>query len=83
MAPYASTPSACYAHGLHVGRKRVARLMRTTGWPAATAASCVGWPAATLGATAPDLVNRQFAAPRPDAVWTADITEMATGEDKL
>jgi putative transposase len=32
---------------------------------------------------APDLVNREFAADRPDAVWTADITEVPTGEGKL
>jgi putative transposase len=34
-------------------------------------------------APAPDLLNRDFSASRPDERWVADITEFMTGEGKL
>ena len=67
------------AEGTHVGRKRVARLMR--------AASLAGvsrrrWTSTTRRDTrarpAPDLVDRDFSADRPDRLWVADITYVPT-----
>jgi putative transposase len=71
--------------GIHVGRKRVARLMRqlelegvsrrgkrrrtTTPDPAAPPAA--------------DLVKRRFVAERPDELWLADITHLPTHEGWL
>jgi putative transposase len=74
------------ACGVRVGRKRVARLMRS--------ANLVGchrrrrWrPGLTRrdpkARPAPDLVNRQFSPPRPDRVWHGDLTELPTQEGKL
>lgn len=70
--------------GVCTARKRVARLLRAAGlqgrhWrrrhqttrrdPKATAA--------------PDLVERNFTAERPDALWMGDFTELPTGEGVL
>ena len=68
------------AEGVRVGRKRVARLMRTTGLagisrrkrPKTTVRSQQARPA-------PDLVQRQFTAEAPDRLWVADITYVRTG----
>ncbi len=68
------------ALGIHVGRKRVARLMRTLGLhgvsrrrrPRTTLRDPVHPPA-------PDLVARDFTAPGPDRLWVADITYIPTG----
>jgi putative transposase len=65
-------------HGMHVGRKRVARLMRTAGLQ--------GCHRRRRGLTrrdpttppAPDLVGRQFTAERPHGLWVADITYIPT-----
>jgi putative transposase len=68
------------AQGLHVGRKRVARLMR--------AARVQGVSRRKLVCTttrdgadqpAPDLVQRHFQAAEPDRLWVADITHVPTG----
>jgi putative transposase len=66
-------------YGVRVGRKRVARLMRTAGLKGAqkrrfvrTTVSdpCERW--------APDLVDRNFSVDRPDSLWVADVTFVAT-----
>ena len=67
-------------HGVQVGRKRVARLMRTAG--------LVGCHRRRRGrgltrrdpqaAPAPDLVERTFSTDQPDRLWTADITYIPT-----
>ncbi len=66
-------------HGLHVGRKRVARLMREAGIQGVhrrrTAHTTVREPNAR---PAPDLVDRNFAADRPDRLWVTDITYVPT-----
>jgi putative transposase len=73
------------AHGVGVGRKRVARLMREL---------CISGVSRRRGFTrtttpdrrvppAPDRLNRRFAAERPDAVWVADITYIPTYESWL
>lgn len=74
------------ACGVKVGRKRVARLMRTEG--------LVGchrrrrWrPGLTRrdpkAAPAPDLCQRQFSPPQPDRMWHADYTELPTDQGPL
>lgn len=73
-----------FAHGQRVGRKRVARLMRTAG--------LVGCHRRRRGGLTrrdpkagpiPDLVARRFTAAEPDATWTADITQIPTGQGWL
>jgi putative transposase len=73
------------ACGVRVGRKRVARLMRSAGLvgchrrrvrPGLTRRD----PAA---APAPDLCRRQFSPPRLDRLWHADDTELPTDQGKL
>lgn len=69
--------------GIHVGRKRVERLMAGQGWQGAFLRR--GWrrgsttqnPRAT---PAPDLVNRQFTASAPNRLWVADATRIPCGE---
>ena len=70
--------------GLHVGRKRVARLMRLAGicgvsrrrWVSTTRRRRVALPA-------PDLVQRHFAADAPNRLWVADATYVPTAEGFL
>jgi putative transposase len=70
--------------GVHVGRKRVARLMRLAGL---CGASRRRWPRTTrprAGARrAPDLVRRHFSAEGPNILWVADATYIPTGEGFL
>jgi putative transposase len=71
--------------GIRVGRKRVARLMREAGiegvsrrrFRVGTTTSGGEAPAA------PDLVERDFAATRPDQLWFADITYVPTWQGWL
>ncbi len=65
--------------GLHVGRKRVARLMK------AAAVAGVSRRRSTIttrrdrsARPAPDLLDRKFAADGPNQVWVADITYVPT-----
>jgi putative transposase len=65
--------------GQLVGRDRVARLMRTLG----IAGAVRGRPRRTIipdpaAARAPDLVNRQFTATRPNQLWVSDFTYVVT-----
>jgi len=70
--------------GIHVGRKRVARLMRYAGlrgisrrrWPRTTVRS-------SINTSPPDLVNRNFKVDRPNELWVADITYVPTGSGFL
>jgi putative transposase len=65
--------------GLDVGRDQVARLMAIQGIRGATRAkkrfTTKSDPTAVR---APDLVNRNFSAARPDALWVADFTYCST-----
>ena len=72
------------AYGVRVGRKRVERLMRRAGlqgvqkrrfWCTTRSGKPERW--------APDLVDRQFVADRPDALWVADVTYVPTAEGWL
>ena len=66
-------------HGVHVGRKRVARLMRTTGLVGCHRRRRQGLTRRDpTTPPAPDLVERAFTAERPDALWVADITYIPT-----
>ena len=69
-------------HGTRVGRKRVARLMRCHGLVGAH--SRRRWRRGRPDvAPAPDRLERDFTAARPNSKWVADITEFPTGEGKL
>jgi len=67
------------AQSLRVGRKRVARLMRTAGL---YGASRRRWVTTTVrdraAKPAPDLVERNFTAAMPNRLWVADITYIPT-----
>ena len=67
------------ATGIHVSRKRVARLMREAGL---VGASRRRWISTTVrdakARPAPDLVNRDFSSPERDRLWVADITYIPT-----
>src|SRR5207247_9411304 len=67
------------ALGVHVGRKRIARLMRALGLAGVSRRKR---PTTTTrdhdARPAPDLVDRNFTAPGPDQLWVADITYIPT-----
>ncbi len=71
--------------GLRVGKKRVARLMRELEIQGVSRRR--GRVRTTIpdkrAAPAPDLVNRNFTATRPDETWVADITYVPTYEGWL
>jgi putative transposase len=72
--------------GWHVGRKRVARLMRDAklvGVHRRRRAPGQPRSASEHGGVAPDLVRRHFATDAPDRLWVADITDLPTGEGPL
>ena len=66
--------------GTRVGRKRVARLMRSAGLRGVSRRRA--WVTTTRRdvrqRSAPDLVNREFTADGPNQLWVADITYIAT-----
>ena len=66
-------------HGIRVGRKRVARLMRENGIKGATLRKFVVTTTPDSQAqAAEDLVQRRFYATAPDQLWVADITYIPT-----
>jgi putative transposase len=71
--------------GVHVARKRVARLMRELGIEGVSRRR--GRKRTTVQAeaakAAPDLLERRFSAERPDQVWVADITYIPIHEGWL
>jgi putative transposase len=71
-------------HGIRVGRKRVARLMKAAGIsgirPRRRYKTTIRIPGIT---PATDLVERQFRPNRPNVPWVADITYLRTGEGWL
>ena len=62
-------------YGIRIGRKRVERLMRRAGLHGVQKRRfrCTTRPGAPER-FAPDLVQRHFAADRPNALWIADVT---------
>ena len=71
--------------GLRLGRKRVARLMRQLGLRGADRKR--GGPHTTIRdpkrASAPDLVDRDFARAAPDRLWVCDLKYIQTGQGFL
>ena len=68
--------------GIEVGRGRVERLMAADGLVGAKRRGRA-WKttiADPAGAERPDLVNRDFSATRPDALWIADFTYLKSWE---
>ena len=66
-------------HGIRIGRKRVARLMRAVGLRGATLRRYVVTTLVNAGAErAVDLVDRKFYTDEPDRLWVADITYIPT-----
>ncbi len=64
---------------IHVGRKRVARLMRTAGIAGVSRRKKQGTTKRDRTAQpVPDLVDRNFTADAPDQLWVADITYIPT-----
>jgi putative transposase len=64
---------------MDIGRDQVARLMRELGIQGATRAKKrFTTKSDSAHVRAPDLVNRDFTAPRPDALWVADFTYCST-----
>lgn len=67
------------AQGIHVGRKRVARLMRHAGVHGVSRRKPFRTTVRDETARpAPDLVERQFQTAGPDRLWVADITYVPT-----
>ena len=65
--------------GIHVGRKRVARLMRAADLAGVSRRKGTRTTIRRADARpAPDLVDRDFTAPGPDRLWVADITYVST-----
>jgi putative transposase len=66
-------------HGIRVGRKRVARLMRQNGIKGASLRKYVVTTQSDPAAPKPiDLVERRFFADAPDQLWVADLTYIPT-----
>src|SRR5215469_12211699 len=59
------------AKGIRVGRKRIARLMSAAGLAGVSRRKFVTTTVKGEGRQAPDLVNRDFAAERPNLLWVA------------
>ena len=65
--------------GVHVGRKRVARLMKEAGLEGVSRRKRAFTTRRDPDARpAPDLVDRDFRADKPDQLWVADITYVPT-----
>ncbi|MCJ7566361.1 MAG: IS3 family transposase [Anaerolineales bacterium] len=65
--------------GVHVGRKRVARLMQAAGLQGVSRRKSTRTTIRQPGAQrAPDLVNRDFDVAGPNRLWVADITYVRT-----
>jgi len=65
--------------GVHVGRKRVARLMKAAGLQGVTRRKTTWTTRRDKDARpAPDLVDRDFTAEGPNKLWVADITYIPT-----
>ena len=62
------------AKGVHVGRKRVARLMSQAGLAGVSRRKFVTTTMRGDGRQAPALVERNFRVEAPDRLWVADIT---------
>jgi putative transposase len=64
--------------GIHVSRKRVARLMRIAGLAGVSRRKSTVTTVRDGARQAPDLVDRNFTADEPNMLWVADITYIPT-----
>lgn len=71
------------AEGIHVGRKRVARLMKCAGLEGISRRRKYRSTRDKDAHPAPDLVDRRFVATTPNQLWVADITYVPTLEGFL
>ena len=62
------------AEGCHVGRKRVARLMRAAPLAGVSRRKFVTTTVRDGGRQAPDLVDRQFQSAQPNLLWVSDFS---------
>ncbi|GAA3420029.1 hypothetical protein GCM10018952_61660 [Streptosporangium vulgare] len=70
--------------GIHIGRKRVARLMRAAGLAGVSRRrGCRTTITDRRAVAASDLVHRRFTAAEPNRIWTADITYVPTWQGFL
>lgn len=67
--------------GYHCSRNRVARLMRSDGLRARPKRRYVVTTTSDHRKASPNLLNRNFAAARPNQAWTSDITYVPIGRD--
>jgi putative transposase len=75
---------SCAGRALHVGRKRVERLMRAAGLSGSHRLRKRTTTLRLQGVrVADDLVERSFVAERPDQLWLSDIKEIPTWQGKL
>jgi putative transposase len=71
-------------YGMHVSRKRVARLMRAAGLRGAQKRRFICTTRSTSAERwAADLVDRNFTVQRPNLLWVADVTYVSTAEGFL
>jgi transposase-like protein len=69
--------------GIDVARCTVARLMRQMGLQGAVHGKSIRTTVSDAAAPRPrDRVNRQFKAPRPNALWVSDFTYVGPGRDR-
>jgi putative transposase len=66
------------AQGIGVGLKRIARLMRAAGLAGVSRRKGTRTTIRDGGCQAPDLVDRNFIAEKPNRLWVADITYIPT-----
>jgi transposase InsO family protein len=72
------------AYGVHIARKRVARLMKTAGLKGISKRRFVRTTVSEVRERwAPDLVDRDFTVTAPDRLWVADATFISTWEGFL
>jgi putative transposase len=72
------------ARGIHVGKKRVERLMREGGLRGRTKRRfCCTTDSNHALPVAPNVLDRHFEADMPNRVWVGDVTYIATGEGWL
>ncbi|MGX1471717.1 UNVERIFIED_CONTAM: putative transposase [Streptomyces canus] len=69
--------------GVHVGRKRVERLMRESDIAGISPRRGGLTRRDPKAALAPDLIDRDFTAPAPNRLWVTDLTMITTGEGPL
>ena len=69
--------------GLLVNRKRVQRLMSQLGLKSKVRPKRYKSYRGEVGQVAPDLIQRQFTADKPNQKWVTDVTEFKVGEQKV